>query len=486
MPWNRETCSPNTRVHVLNFVSEWLTGDASHEKPVLWLHGLAGSGKSTIAATVAQNMRNLHRLGAYFCFDRGIPERKAADLITTLVYKLAKSNNNINAKICSVVEQNPDIESMSLEYQFSTLLSATSLNVVDWYGGPLVIVIDALDECGSEEDRRLLMKALPRGLSELPPFIRVIIVSRPEADIQRVLQTHPSVFPYAMDIDSGDNRSDIVIYLRHRFSEIAPSSGDGSTWPGPENIESLARQAAGLFIWATTACKYIATYEPETRLRELLGHATANTTSTPFDRLDTLYEIALKSSCNWADNSLARDCCNLFGLILCARVPLSCPAIDTLLDIRTARILSSSGLGCVLRWSETEPVRTLHPTFREYLSSPIRCGGQRWFIDLQEHNRRVAIRCLDLLGAKLKVNIGELSLNQRDWEPLLPEALTYACRHWINHITMIVTPEPNIMERIQVFAETHLLHWIEAMAFLKENAVTIRLLGILLKWLKVC
>jgi len=54
---------------------------------------------------------------------------------------------------------------MSLDFQFANLLSANALKSVEWSEGPIILVIDALDECGSKRDRKILMQALSKGFS---------------------------------------------------------------------------------------------------------------------------------------------------------------------------------------------------------------------------------------------------------------------------------------------------------------------------------
>jgi hypothetical protein len=44
----------------------------------------------------------------------------------------------------------PWISEMLLAFQFTNLLSAQALKLVEWSGGPVVLVIDGLDECGDE------------------------------------------------------------------------------------------------------------------------------------------------------------------------------------------------------------------------------------------------------------------------------------------------------------------------------------------------
>jgi hypothetical protein len=383
------------------------------------------------------------------------------------------------------VTENSSITIMPLEFQFENLLFNT-LKSVEWSGGPIVLIIDALDECGREADRRDLMQALSKGFSDLPSFIRIIVVSRPESDIQHALGSHSHVRPYPLDIDSVTNKDDVSEYIRHRLEEIRKNNGRlGDHWPGEDKISSLANRAGGLFIWASTACLYIESYAPNRRLSELVNKQPEGGSSGPFAHLDSLYETGLQSADLWHDALFRSDCCNILGAILCARVPLSCSVIDALLELQdTSSWESVSRLGCVLHVSETEPIRILHPSFHDYLSE--RCGDKPWSINLERHNKELALRCINLLDKELRENICDMTLPYLSQKHTLPEAISYACKFWIEHVCLISTVEDDILNKIYNFLDKHLLHWMEVMAILKCHDHTIRSIDNLMKWLRVC
>jgi hypothetical protein len=482
---NRTPCFKNTRRSVINDIMEWIADDKA--KKVLWIYGLAGSGKSTLSTTIAQKMRELHRLGAFFFFNRDIPQRNFATLIRTLAYRLAKFDPHIGAPISRVVATNENIAEMPLEFQFSNLLSASALESVEWSRGPIVLIIDALDECGSEADRKILMRVLSKGFSDLPSFIRVMVISRPELDIQRALGSHSDLCPYPLDIDSVTNKDDVSEFIRHRLEEIRIADGYlGDHWPGDDKINSLVNGAGGLFIWASTACLYIEDGYPSLRLSELVNKQPDSSFSEPFAQLDNLYKTGLQSARFWNDRLLRSDCCNILGVILCARVPLSCSVIDTLLALpqETSSLKSISRLRCVLHVSDTERIRILHPSFHDYLSE--RCRDQPWSIDLERHNKELALRCIDLLDKELRENICDMTLPYLSQKKTLPDAISYACKFWIEHMCLVSDVTDDILTRMYDFLDKHLLHWMEALAILKSHDRTIQLIPNVLNWLRVC
>jgi hypothetical protein len=177
-------CVVNTRRNTINDIMAWTADDSTEAKKVLWVYGLAGTGKSTLSSTIAQNMHSLHRLGAFFLFNRDKPLRDSRTLIRTLAYRLADFDPCFRAAISPLVKQDSNITIASLEYQFQNML-IYALKSVEWSRGPIVLIIDALDECGREADRKDLMQALSRGFSDLPSFELWLLAGR-----SQILNTH--------------------------------------------------------------------------------------------------------------------------------------------------------------------------------------------------------------------------------------------------------------------------------------------------------
>jgi hypothetical protein len=313
-----------------------------------------------------------------------------------------------------------------------------------------------------------------------------MVVSRQELDIQQALGSHLHVRPYPLDMDTATNK-DVSEFVRHRLEEIRIKDEClDDRWPGNEKISSLADGAGGLFIWASTACLYIESHDPDSRLSELIQKQPESNSSGPFAQLDSLYKTGLQSAGSWNDPSFSSDCCSILGVILCARVPLSYSVIDALLVLpqRRPSRKSISRLKCVLRVSEAEGIRILHPSFHDYLSE--RCEDKPWSIDLELHSKDTALRCIKLLDKELRENICDMTLPYKRVKKALPEAISYACKFWIEHTCLISDITDDIVNRIYDFLAKHLLHWMEALAILKSHDHTIRSIHNLIEWLRVC
>jgi hypothetical protein len=78
-------CLPGTRVDLLQQIRAWAGGN--DEGYIFWLSGWAGTGKSTIARTVAHECYDKGCLGASFFFSRGKEDvSHAGKFFTTLPY----------------------------------------------------------------------------------------------------------------------------------------------------------------------------------------------------------------------------------------------------------------------------------------------------------------------------------------------------------------------------------------------------------------
>jgi hypothetical protein len=68
----------------------------------------------------------------------------------------------------------------------------------------------------------------------------------------------------------------------------------------------------------------------------------------------------------------------------------------------------------------------------------------------------------------------------------LDEAISYACKFWIEHMCLVSGATDDLINQMYVFLEKHLLHWMEAMAILNSHDQTIRSIHNLMEWLQVC
>jgi len=468
-------CLPGTRVAFLDFIVNWVDNPDSERSLVLF--GQAGTGKSSIAHEIARRFDKLHRLTSSFIFLREEQSKhKAYHLFTTLARDLADRYPSFKAALGRVIKDNSSLRVGTRDYptlfQFLILEPLKDLHIV----GPILVVIDALDESGDVTGGNGIHKFLAKNLSRLPLNFRVLITSRPEDGIESALVGAPSVRIKHMDDPelAASTRDDILTFLRTMLLS------DGL------NIycAALATKAEGLFQWAAVACGYI--LDPpeffgfsrvkciEHLLKPMADHRRP-------DPLDELYEEVLKGYFRHQDaQRLFRS---VMGQLIAALEPLSIRSLITLRQRafigdnsdpesigRMLRRLSSL-LSHVNSSDQNLPIVPLHTSFRDFLTNKEKSGN--FYVDLGDSHRRLAYSCLDLVVHDLKFNICNLEssyLANSDVQDLesriaehIPPALLYACRFWDDHLKHLDL-ETDIFNKLRAFFDKNFLFWLEVLS----------------------
>src|ERR1700685_4114099 len=259
---DRTDCLQGTRVAMIQLITEWALDPAGAQN-VLWLHALAGAGKSTLSTTIANSLREMGRLGAFVFFDRDVIERSnPATVIRTLAYQIGSFHDHVGKAISAAIEKFPSICASPLSTQFRKLLVEPLSSVVD-ASTTLVLVLDGLDECGSVKKRERLLEILAEQSIDLPTSIRMLITSRSEHDISCAFEFRYHILEQELDITSSTNALDILSYLRYRMMRVRSKTRGLSLrvdWPSEDDIRRLAERASGLFVWASTALEFIDGY----------------------------------------------------------------------------------------------------------------------------------------------------------------------------------------------------------------------------------
>src|SRR5579872_1660198 len=110
---SRVGCLKGTRTTVLDKIELW-TRDPDGQ-PVYWLNGLAGTGKTTIAQTIAERMFADGRLGASFFCSRDFEDRRNLKFIfPTIAIQLARTYTQLRSKLIPLLRSDPEIGHESL------------------------------------------------------------------------------------------------------------------------------------------------------------------------------------------------------------------------------------------------------------------------------------------------------------------------------------------------------------------------------------
>ena len=480
-------CLPGTRVDVLNEITAWVNSD--DERCVFWLNGMAGSGKSTIARTIARQCYEQDCLGASFFFSKGGGDvSDARKFFTSIATQLANTSDAIKSCICEAIEKQRDIANKGLHDQWHQLVLQPLSKLDSNFPHSLILVIDALDECDDENNIRAIVQLLAEARSLRNVRLRVFMTSRPEIPIRHEFYHIPEIQHYDFVLHSIPRSiidHDIFIFLEHNFGNFRQGRPLAPSWPGKQAIVHLVRKSGGLFIWAATAYRFISEGGPfiEKRLsRVLQGDASA---TKPEKQLNEIYITVLKSSIRSSyDEEEEKDIYELLsgtlGAIVILFSPLSVVSLAQLLDTPQKDIeLTLADLHSILDipQDQARPVHLHHPSFRDFLLDKDRCGDPHFYIDKKKTHGSLAESCLRLMSANLKKDICDLrapgayarEVQIDRIEQCLPTGLQYACRYWVQHLRESeVQLEDN--GKVHTFLRDHLLHWLEALSLIRETS----------------
>ena len=253
---HKPLCLQGTRVDVLKQISAW--ADGAHDKCIFWLYGMAGLGKSTIARSVARSFYDEKRLGASFFFSRGGGDTShARKFFTTMAVQLANKLPALKGHICEAIAENTDIANEALRDQWKQLvrqpLSKLEPKSVP---SPLILIIDALDECEGEHDVKLILHLLAEAKTLETVKLRIFVTSRPETPVRLGFSAMHEILHQDLNlykVPRATVNDDILMFFEDRFKKLRIASDDlGGDWPGKDTINVLVLRADGLFIYAAT------------------------------------------------------------------------------------------------------------------------------------------------------------------------------------------------------------------------------------------
>ncbi|KAF7943051.1 hypothetical protein EAE96_010996 [Botrytis aclada] len=484
-------CYQGTRTELLQHIYSWASDRGSDR--MFWLNGMAGTGKSTISRTVAQNFADKGELGASFFFKRGEGDRGHAGMFfATIVTQLIQTLPSLAPHVRDAIEADPGISEKDLGQQFNALvwLPLRKIQMDPQKSCSIVIVVDALDECDREEDVKTIVRLFSQVFIASARF-KFFLTSRPEhpihLDFENMYRYHARLNLY--QISESILKADISSFLEHELAVIREDYNKSVTqsrqlranWPGHEIVQNLAGMAIPLFIFAATVCRFINDRkcgQPKDQLAKVLKYQGRNQAS----KIDATYLPVLDQLLVGVTLSeridLLKDFKQVVGSIVILASPLSATSLDRLLGVPEGTVDSRTDLlHSVLSIPShpDHPIRLLHLSFRDFLTGTEKRETNPFWVDEKDTHKKLATRCIELLstGENLKKDICDLrtlekpraDIDKQTIDFHLPSEIQYACQYWVYHLK---GSESSIYDGDQVhnFLKCHFLHWLESLSLI--------------------
>ena len=466
------------------------------------MNGLAGTGKSTIAQTVAEKLFADGRLGASFFCSRDFEDRSDLKFILpTLAVQLARTYAEFRSVFVPLVQLDPEIAHESLYGQMEKLIvqPLVESNI------STVIVIDALDECKDEDFASAILSVLGRFVAKIPK-VKFFLTGRPETHIREGIQLPPLVKATDVfilhEVEPDQVNDDVRLLFTNNFSGPGSSRRGLDGWPTEGQLDLLCKRAAGLFVHAMATIRFVnqAKKNPKRQLDRLLQSPESSSFEgkTKFKRnatLDSLYLSILQEAFDDDDPEHDLRARSVLGAVILAANPLSPTTIAALLgfdiDDVFPPLLSVSSL-LVFQEDSDFPVRPFHKSFPDFITDPVRCINPRFRVRPSDQHAELLAGCLELMNQRLKQNIcklpdGVMNSEVSDLEERIEQhvdpALQYACKSWYKHL--VGTIPVHIVPILHHFLEKNFLFWLEVLSVLDSAREAVDALGVVAKFLDV-
>ena len=304
----RAVCLGGTRKSQLKRIMGWALDSSPQTPPIMWVVGGAGAGKTSIAQTIAQSCASNHRLAASFFFKSGDPLRSKVDsVIPTMALQIAAANPTWKRIIEDSLTHDPFLlEHKSKITQLSTLIHRPLIMTYSEEHDPipLIIVVDALDECDDYASLHTVLRAMTDVLARQPSPIRLLLTSRPERPIVSFFRgISPNIYEEIELKADEEAIEDVLHYLHHEFHGIRNKHSDIffglDEWPSLGDIDWIADKSSGHFIYAATVTRFLDDdwENPADALDYIRGRLRSwNKSLPPFYELDQLYLAILRRS----------------------------------------------------------------------------------------------------------------------------------------------------------------------------------------------
>lgn len=298
------------------------------DEQILFLYGVAGEGKTTIANTIANRLKSLDRLGASFSFDRNEWDRTVTKLFPTIARSLADLDPCFRRALYERVGSSTEIRNTTdLETQFDEFLVKPMEKCV--FVGPILIIVDGLEDCDKPDE---LVRVLTNEKYELPTSLRILITSRAEkqimahfdASVRKVCKLELGEAEAPEVVETG-----VSLYVQDRLSSCLSKVGDRDHLTTAE-CEILAQRCEGLYQWAHVACSYI--LAPPSSLDTPRSCYDRVVVVRKFKPLDHLYTIILNDLFRSDKREALLGLKRVLGLLLVANKPLNMRELQALYE----------------------------------------------------------------------------------------------------------------------------------------------------------
>jgi hypothetical protein len=489
-------CMEGTRQSILNGIMGWVAntqeGNEEPQRNMYWFYGSPGIGKTSLAHSICENLHDQkHLLGSFFCRRDDPNLSKPRNILPTFIDKFAGIYPPFRSIVAERLRSDPNLTPESMK---PSVFLDFIRNLPRCPKQTLVFVIDALDECGDKKNRPALLRVLSDAASQAR-WLRIIITSRPEVDIQHffdTLDTRSSHVRYDLAADD-EASSDLQAFAKDRFGWVASTRHLRSPWPDKSLFDSVISQAAGLFIFVKTVALALEHCKDPTAFLKATLEGSAGTGLTS---LYGLYSSILRARIVHSSDEFQR----VVGVLLTTAPhrPLCEETIGKLAGVEASLVQTwVDDLSSLLYRDEgaNGGIRVRHLSISDFFVND-HC---EYRVNLEDAHAQVGIACLETMVEQLRFNICRLEDSrvanadvqdlQTRIEQNISVALQYSSLYWSNHFCFSphnANRDRGVMGSLKEFFEgLYPLLWTEVLSIMGMVPIGAPSLRRVISWVKV-
>ncbi|KAF8465683.1 hypothetical protein BDZ91DRAFT_794710 [Kalaharituber pfeilii] len=315
----------------LDALKSWIGLD-NDGKPIIWLTGMPGAGKSFLAYRLFLELKRKTSKVTADCVCYAFLSSEQPGPITydgvlkTFIFQLLQNSPCLISYLFQ--------EYTSRDFQgFCAPMNRNDLSQIlkaclDYIPGSIYMILDGLDEV-EEDDRKAVLQTI-LILHDPSKKLRIFISSRPETDIEDELLSLEGQFEH---IAIGtQNANDITAYVEACGRDLrkAFSYDEMSRDVVASILMKISSKACGMFLWARLVLHDLARCTNLEGLQEAVSNLPKG--------LEEAYQRILDRIENNRDSALGRDAIRILQMIICSKRPLRKQEVQHLLAIQTGDI----------------------------------------------------------------------------------------------------------------------------------------------------
>ena len=213
----------------------WLNDPAAAQ--VLWLTGAPGLGKSAIAAWLAHCWAEAGAM--HFCQAGHLDKADPVRTVLSIAYQLSQHLDLYRERLSNLALER-EAQKNDARTLFDTLLVGPLALQYPAPDKPCVVILDGLDEATRADGTNPLAELVAADWVRLPRWLRLIVSSRPDAEVQQWLS---GVQTLALSGQDEEQQADLLAYLERQFQAMGRPVA-------PEVLQRILQASEGAFHYA--------------------------------------------------------------------------------------------------------------------------------------------------------------------------------------------------------------------------------------------